>query len=134
MELLSTYWRRLWLFCKFLCSTFSKGTFNFIKRNIIRKLVKNIIQSNEGLIVFFGNSKIRFLKISWLNCEQYGNNQYKKKEHNFEITFKIHSSIDNSNHFYLFILSWKGSREQKMLSWKFKTSSWITNHDPLNVN
>ena len=32
------------------------------------------------------NNKI-FFKISWLDCEQYGKNQYKKKDH------KQHSSV-----------------------------------------
>ena len=32
--------------------------------------------------MFFENSRIRFFKISWLDCEQYVQNQYKKKEHN----------------------------------------------------
>ena len=32
--------------------------------------------------MFFGNSRIRFFKISWLNCKHYGKNQYKNKEHN----------------------------------------------------
>ena len=32
--------------------------------------------------MFFGNSRIRFLKISCLNCGQCGENQYRKKEHN----------------------------------------------------
>ena len=26
--------------------------------------------------MFFGNSIIRFFNISWLNCEEYGKNQY----------------------------------------------------------
>ena len=28
--------------------------------------------------MFFENSGIRFFEISWLDCEQYGKNQYKK--------------------------------------------------------
>ena len=59
--------------------------FDFIKCKVIRKLaykVKCISQSNVGLIVFFRNLRIRFLKISWLDCGQCGKNQYKKKEHN----------------------------------------------------
>ena len=28
--------------------------------------------------MFFGDSRINFLKISWLSCEQYAKNQYKK--------------------------------------------------------
>ena len=44
--------------------------------------------------MFFGNSRIYiytvfrfiyiyiYIKISWLNCEQYGKNQYKEKEDN----------------------------------------------------
>ena len=72
---------------KFLSTTLSKDTqpFDFIKYNIIPKLaykVKNISQINVALIMFFRNLRLRFLKISWLNCEQYGKNQYKKKEHN----------------------------------------------------
>ena len=100
----------------------SKGiqSFDFIKPNVIRKLsnkIKYISQINGGLIMFFGNLRIRYFWISWLNCEQYGKNQYKKKEHNQQfsvqsvmttfILFKCHRSIDNSTDFYLFILSWK---------------------------
>ena len=86
MELITTHCGRLGLCSKLLCSI-SKGTqpFNFIKRKVIRKLayrVKCISQINGGLIVFFGNSRIRFPKISWLDCGQCGKNQYKKKEHN----------------------------------------------------
>ena len=63
-----------------MCSIFlSKGTkpFDFIKRNVIQKSaykVKCIIQIN-GVLVMFGQS---FYKISWLDCEPYGKNQYKK--------------------------------------------------------
>ena len=104
---------------KFLSTTLSKDTqpFDFIKYNIIPKLaykVKNISQINVALIMFFGNLRLRFLKISWLNCEQYGKNQYKKKEHNqqfsvqsVKITFillKSHRSVDNSNDYNLVIL------------------------------
>ena len=44
---------------------FSKCTqiFDFIRRNIIQKLpykVKYIDQINGGLIMFFGNSRVRF--------------------------------------------------------------------------
>ena len=51
-----------------MCSIFSKA-------NILRKLaskVKYISQINRGLIMFcfVFNSRIRFFKISWLNCEQ----------------------------------------------------------------
>ena len=79
------HWHRWWLYYKFLCSIFSKGkqSFDFIKRNVIRKLaykVKYINQINVGLIMFYGNSRIRFCQMSWFNCEQYGKNQYKKKE------------------------------------------------------
>ena len=44
------------------------------------------------------------------------------------ILFKFHRSIDNSYDFYLFILSWKVSRYQRIQSWNFQTSSRITNH------
>ena len=55
MEL--TDWHRLWPSHKFLCRIFSTGKqpFDFIKRNIIRKLaskVKLISQINDGLILF----------------------------------------------------------------------------------
>ena len=40
--------------------------------------------------MFFENSKIRFLKMSWPDCKQYGKNQYKKKEHNqYSLVFKV---------------------------------------------
>ena len=69
MELISIYLHRLWLYYKFLCSTFSKGTQpnDCIKCNIIRKLaykVKSVIQSNGHLITFFGNLRIVFFQIS----------------------------------------------------------------------
>ena len=69
-----------------MCSIFSKNTqtLDFIKHNVIRKLaykVKYISQIN-GDLRFFANLRIRFFKISWLDCEQYGKNHYKKKEHN----------------------------------------------------
>ena len=31
-----------------------------------------------SLIMFFGSLRIRFFETSWLDCEQYGKNQYKK--------------------------------------------------------
>ena len=120
MELITAHLSRWGLCYKFLCSIFSKGTqsFDFIKRKVIRKLsykFKCISQINGCLIMFFGNSRVRFLKISWLDCGQCGKNQYKKKEHNQHssvfsvkitlILFKCHRSIDNSNNFYLLILS-----------------------------
>ena len=43
--------------------------------------VEYISQINGGLM-FFGNSKIRFFKISWLDCDQYGKESYKKKNYN----------------------------------------------------
>ena len=40
--------------------------------------------------MFFENSRLRFFKISWLICEQYGKNQYKKKEdNNHSSVFKV---------------------------------------------
>ena len=65
---------------------FSKGTqtFDFIKHNIIHILAYkvNSTQINEGLIMFFANSRIYIFFIIWVNCEQYGKNQYKEKEEN----------------------------------------------------
>ena len=66
--------------------------------------------------MLFGDSRINFFKISWLDCEIYANNQYKKRNmitivfsvQSVKITFilfKCHRSIDNSIDFYLFILS-----------------------------
>ena len=81
MELISIHWHRLLLCYKFHVMQ----SFDFIKCNIIQKLackVKFISLITGGLIMFFGNSRIRFLKISWLDCEKYGKNQCKKKEHN----------------------------------------------------
>ena len=63
-----------------MCSIFRKGT---------QPKVKYIARINGGFIMFFGNSRIRFFQTSWLDCEQYGQNQYKKKEHN------EHSSVFN---------------------------------------
>ena len=49
---------------------FSKGTqpFDFIKCNANK--VKCVGKINGGLLMFFGNSRIRFFKISWLDCGQ----------------------------------------------------------------
>ena len=41
--------------------------------NVIRKSaykVTYITQNNEGLLMFFRNSRIRLFKISWLDCAQ----------------------------------------------------------------
>ena len=59
--------------------------------------------------MFFKDLGIRFFKLVGLDCEQYRNNQYKKKEHRSTITFfsaesvkttfifyKCHRSIDHS--------------------------------------
>ena len=35
-----------------------------------------------GLIMFLGNSRIKFSEIICLDCKPYGKNQYKKKEYN----------------------------------------------------
>ena len=96
-------------------SLFSKATqpSDFIKPNVIRKLaykVKYIGQINGGLIMFF-----RKFENSWLYCEKYGMNQYKKKEHNQQFSVqsvmiaftlsKCHRSIENSIDFYTCTLS-----------------------------
>ena len=49
-----------------------------MKRNIIQRLiykVKGISHIDEGSIMFFENSRIRFFKIGWLDCGQCGKNQ-----------------------------------------------------------
>ena len=131
MELILIHWHRLWHCCKFMCSIFSKTTqpLDFIKATIIRKLQH--IESNilvklmEVWSCFFENLWIKFF---WnylrLDSEQYGKNQYKKKEHNQQFSvqsvmvtfalFKCHRSINNSINFYLFILSWKGSWQRSI--------------------
>ena len=50
---------------KFLSSIFSKGTqrFDFIRRNVIQKFASKVKY-------IFGNLRIRFFKISWLDREQ----------------------------------------------------------------
>ena len=57
-----------------------------MKHNIVQRFkihkVKCISHINEGLIMFFGNLGVRFLKIGWLDCGQCGQNQYRKTEHN----------------------------------------------------
>ena len=67
MGLISSHGGRMFHCCKFVCSISSKA-------NVIRKFaykVKYISQINRGLIMFFfGNSRIRLLKINWLNWEQ----------------------------------------------------------------
>ena len=84
MELTSTYWHSGFVLHFCAVNLFSNGTqpFDFIKPNVIGKLalkVKCNSQVNGGLIMFFGNLRIRFLKlvfkISWLDCEHYGKNQ-----------------------------------------------------------
>ena len=40
--------------------------------------------------MFFGNLRIRVFRISWLDCEQYGKNQYMKQERNqYSSVFKV---------------------------------------------
>ena len=59
--------------------------FDFINRNVIQILaykVKYISQIIAGLFKFFANSRVFFFKISWLNGEHNGKNQYKEKEEN----------------------------------------------------
>ena len=124
MELITTHCSKLEHCYRFLHSIFSKGTqpFAFIKCNVIQRLaskIKCISQINGGLIMFFGNWRMRIFKISWLDCGHCGKSQYKKKEHNKQfivqsvkitfILFKCHRSIDNSSDIYLFILSGKSS-------------------------
>ena len=75
---------------------------NFIKRNRIWKLVykvKYIGEINGGLIMFIENSRIRFFKnyLVWLRTI------WK------ESIFQCKRFINNSNDFYLLILSWKSS-------------------------
>ena len=62
---------------------FSKGTqqFDFVKRNIIQKLAYKVKYINQINDVFLEIRAQDFFKISWLDCEQYRINQYKKKEH-----------------------------------------------------
>ena len=43
--------------------------------------------------MFFGNSRIRFFKIIWLHCEQYGNNQYKHNQ--YSSVFKVLRWLSN---------------------------------------
>ena len=74
MELITTHCSRSGLCYKVLCSIFSKGSqpFDFIKRNVFRKIaykVKCIGQMNGGLILHCRNSRIRFFKICWSDCE-----------------------------------------------------------------
>ena len=137
----------MWICHKFLCSIFSKVTqlFDSFKHSIIWKLaykVKYISQINRSLITFFGNSRIRLFLNKWLDCEQYGKNQYKKKEYGqLSSMFKVLRYLSYylnvtepviSNDFYLFILLWKSSWQQRIQSWKFRTLSWITNHNLLS--
>ena len=76
-----------------LCSMFSEGKepFDIIKRYVIQKLaykVKDNDQINGGLM-FFRNSRVRFFKISLVDCEQYGKSRCKKKEHKHCSEFKV---------------------------------------------
>ena len=72
---------------------FSKAIqpYDFIKPNVIQKLayeVKYISQINGGLIMFFRKFKNKIF-YSWLDCEQYGKNQNKKKEHNQQFNVQL---------------------------------------------
>ena len=109
--LILTHWHRLWLCYKFLCIMFSKGThtFDFIKPKIIWtltcKVEKYISQINGGLM-FFEDSRIRFLKLVSLivNNMQKINATNRTQSPMFsnqsvKVTFKLfkcHRSIDNS--------------------------------------
>ena len=110
---------------------FSKNTqhFNFIKRNVNRKLVykfKCISQMNGNLIMFFGNSKIRFFKkISSLDCEQHGKNQYFNGTDSLTI-----SMIFIFSYFYLlYLLMSKKCHDNKTFSRENsepRCESWIS--------
>ena len=68
---------------KFLCSKyFGKGAqpFDFIKCNVICKSAykfRYITEINGGLLLLYGNWRIKFFWNNWLDCEQYGKKQYK---------------------------------------------------------
>ena len=75
------------------CKKLRKSTWQILRkvchrwmdRETDRQLNKNDFMRTllqRGLIMFFGNSKINFLKIICLDCKPYGKNQYKKKEYN----------------------------------------------------
>ena len=77
--------------------------------------VKYTSEINEGLVMFLANSGIRF-KYSWLDCEQYGKNRYKKKEHNqHSSVFSVRIIADPLIISMIFIFS--SSRNNKDSSW-----------------
>ena len=75
--------------------------------------------------MFFANSRERFLWINWLDCEQYGMNQKRKRTQSTQFSV-CHRSIDNSNDFFYLVVKWLMTTKWKL------TSSWITNQNPLS--
>ena len=68
MELISTHWHSDFVVHFCAAYSFNKGTqpFDFIKPKVFGKLAlkaKYNSQINGGLIMFFGNSRIKFLKL-----------------------------------------------------------------------
>ena len=65
MDFVLTHWRKLWLCYNYLCSIFNESTqpFDFIKRNVIRKLPYKAKYISEGLFMFPANSGIRFFNL-----------------------------------------------------------------------
>ena len=102
MELISTDWRRLWLCSKFLCSIFSKDKepFNFIKRDIIKKLA----------------TKVKLWTIWKEPMQKKGTESPYISVQSVEITFILftcHRSTDNSNDFYSFSCREKAHNNRK---------------------
>ena len=92
-------------------------------------------------IMFFGNLRIKFLELFALivnNMERINtkkkNNQHIAIAQSFKITlilYECHRSIDNS--IFIFLSCCEKAHDNKIIqSWKFKTSLWITNHNPLS--
>ena len=87
--------------------------------------------------MFFANSRKRFFKSSWLNCEQYGKNQYKKKNKiNIvrclkyminSILLKCYRSNDKSNYFYLVAKMFMITKNSVV-----KIQNLVLNYDLLN--
>ena len=45
-------------------------------------ILQGPFHKDGGLIMLFGNSRIKFSEIIWLDSESYGKNQYMEKEYN----------------------------------------------------
>ena len=89
-----------------IMSSDTMASFNIITGNV----AANPFENSKKLIMFFGNSIMRFFKLVGSIVNSMERIKKRKRSTNNSSVFKLlrrHRSIDNSIDFYLFIMSWK---------------------------